>query len=503
MLFLHGWGLDHRAYHGSLQRLTARGCRVVSPSLPGFGKTAELPRQRRSLAGYAEWVDQFLDAVGADEPFLVLGHSFGGGVATRFAHDYPMRARYLVLLNSVGDPASFASNGLTAAFDLSARIVKPVLGALRPSSDGIVTTTLIQRALLQNLVRHPFAVVQAGRLAVSADLAAEMATLAERRLPVLVLWSDRDGIIPLSAFDTFCSTFGTEGKVVQGGHSWLLANPDVLGEVLDNVIHMESAEHGARAATASTSRLRQLLAETTVPRRVVSRLLDGVSPLWVLSQTPEVLAADLALCHPKLRSGEVRAAARMISSTNTFRLTVVAGDRPGLLADTAATLAEEGLSVLTASAVTWPAQGLALHAVTVESTTEFGADRWAALGGRLRELAAGSSPSYRFVPSGRARVTRTGGGGGKSIVRVSAADRLGLLSAVCRWFADQGVSIEAADIETVDGNANDVFLVDVDCHIDDLARRLSEERPSRLPRVDALLAMVRSVVLRSSAPSLP
>jgi hypothetical protein len=44
----------------------------------------------------------------------------------------------------------------------------------------------------------------------------------------------------------------------------------------------------------------------------------------------------------------------------------------------------------------------------------------------------------------------------------------GLLSAVCRWFADQGVSIEAADIETAHGTANDVFLVDGDCPIDDL-----------------------------------
>lgn len=300
---------------------------MLSPSLPGFGNTAELPWHRRNLGGYAEWVDQFVDSVGGDEPVLVLGHSFGGGVATRFAHDYPERARYLVLLNSVGDPASFAANGLAAAFDLSARIlVKPVLGALRPTADGIVTTGLIHRVLIENLVRNPLAVLQAGRLAVSADLGEEMAALAKRQLPVLVLWSDHDGVIPISAFDTFCSTFGTDGHVVRGGHSWLLANPDVFGEVLDNVIHVQRAEHGARAATANTSQLRDLLADTTVPRKVVARLLDGVSPLWVLSQTPEVLAADLALCHPRLRAGEVRAAARR---TLVGRLSMVR--RPGRL----------------------------------------------------------------------------------------------------------------------------------------------------------------------------
>ena len=64
---------------------------------------------QRTLAGYAAWVERFLDALGADEPVLVLGHSFGGGIATRFAHDRPERVRYLVLLNSVGDPRSFAA----------------------------------------------------------------------------------------------------------------------------------------------------------------------------------------------------------------------------------------------------------------------------------------------------------------------------------------------------------------------------------------------------------
>src|SRR4029079_9722020 len=90
VVFLHGWGLDHEAYRRSLRRLTARGCRVIAPSLPGFGHSDELPVLQRTLAGYAAWVGRFLDAVDAgavadadadaDEPVLVLGHSFGGGI---------------------------------------------------------------------------------------------------------------------------------------------------------------------------------------------------------------------------------------------------------------------------------------------------------------------------------------------------------------------------------------------------------------------------------------
>ena len=64
VLFLHGWGLDHRAYQRSLRRLTARGCRVIAPSMPGFGGTSALPLAERNIKGYAAWVGAFIEASG-------------------------------------------------------------------------------------------------------------------------------------------------------------------------------------------------------------------------------------------------------------------------------------------------------------------------------------------------------------------------------------------------------------------------------------------------------
>jgi glycine cleavage system regulatory protein len=461
----------------------------------------ELPRDRRTLASYAAWVDHFLDELGMED-LLVLGHSFGGGIATKLAHDHPHRVQYLVLLNSVGDPRSFPGSVTAGPADVRSRFA-PMLDALRPSADGIVTTTEIQRTLMENLARNPLAVMQAAQLALTADLGPEMAVLAARSLPVLVLWSDHDGVIPMKAFDTFCSTFGTDGQVVPGGHSWLLADPDAFGEVLANVIQLQSAEHGARATTSSVSQLEALLGETSVPRKVATKLLSGLSPLWVLSEAPAVLAADLALCHPPLGPGEVRAVAREVPQLpNTFRLTVVAEDRPGLLADTTATLAREGVSVSSASAMTWPKQQLALHAVTVRSDRAFDEKRWGAIGSELREMAAGAT-SYPFVPRGAATVTRSGEGDGRSVVKLTATDRIGLLAAVCRWFADHGVSIEAADVETENGIAHDVFLVTGDVDVEALAQHLTA--PRQAPRnacavmLDSALRLLRMMTSPSSA----
>src|SRR5207248_2990050 len=102
LLFLHGWGLAHHAYKRPLKRLVHLGCRVYAPAMPGFGGTADLPKSSLTLAGYAAWVGEFLDAVGVTEPLIVVGHSFGGGVAIQVAHDLPERVRSLVLVNSIG-----------------------------------------------------------------------------------------------------------------------------------------------------------------------------------------------------------------------------------------------------------------------------------------------------------------------------------------------------------------------------------------------------------------
>lgn len=471
VLFLHGWGLDHRAYRRSLKPLTNRGCRVIAPAMPGFGGSNGLRLGRRSLQDYGQWVSDFLDALGIDEPILVLGHSLGGGVATRFAHDHPERVQYLILMNSVGATRPF---GGTLTDHLGAiSLFGPLARAMSPTSEG-AAERMVHRVLIENLLRDPFAVANAGHLALTADLADEIAELAAREVPVMVLWSDNDSVIPRSAFDTFCDTFGAENEMVPGGHSWLLANPDAFGQVLDNVLHVQHQQHRQRTASSGRAELAKHLKSTTVPAKAIQDLLADASPMWVLSAPPPTLASDITLCHPRLQPDEVRAVARP-TGPDTHRLTVVAHDRPGLLANTASILASEGIRVESASVMTWPKQNLALHALRVQSGDTLDEDRWAAIGDRLRNMAEGEKTRSPFTPAGRAHVTHTGAGFGTSVVRVNAPDRPGLLSAICEWFASNDVSVEAARVATVDGRAQDVFLIRGDCDSDRLADELSAQ----------------------------
>ena len=58
--------------------------------------------REHDLDGYADWVASFMSEVGITEPVLMIGHSFGGGVAIKLARNQPSLVRYLVLLNAIG-----------------------------------------------------------------------------------------------------------------------------------------------------------------------------------------------------------------------------------------------------------------------------------------------------------------------------------------------------------------------------------------------------------------
>lgn len=233
VLFLHGWGLGHHAYKRPLARLALRGCRVLAPALPGFGGTADVD-DPNDIHAYGKWANAFLDAVGVDEPAVVIGHSFGGGVSITLAHDHPERVQKLVLVNSVGG-AAWGDNRSLSDRPLASWVIE-FMKEMWPPQKGLRLAFSVREDLLPNLVRNPMAMMTAGRLAAQADLRIELSQLRARELPVVVVSAQDDAIIPLSAFEALCGALGIEGKVLPGDHSWLLADPDAFDEVMGNVV---------------------------------------------------------------------------------------------------------------------------------------------------------------------------------------------------------------------------------------------------------------------------
>ena len=184
---------------------------VVAPDLLGHGESAK-PRGDYSLGAYASGIRDLLAAIGHDRATIV-GHSLGGGVAMQMAYQFPERCERLVLVSSGGLgrevhmllraavlPGSelvlplLASQGLIGRLDA----VGAFLGrlGLRAGSDldemwrGFSS---LQDAGARAAFIHTLrTILDPGGQRVSATdrlyLAAEM--------PSLIMWGERDPIIP-------------------------------------------------------------------------------------------------------------------------------------------------------------------------------------------------------------------------------------------------------------------------------------------------------------------
>lgn len=241
VVFLHGWGLSQASYRTALDRLTRSGVHVLAPALPGFGGTADLPAGELSLGGYGRWVVDFLDAVGQPDPVTLVGHSFGGGVAIRMAHDAPQRVDRLVLINSIGGSAWTDANGVWRAlrerplWDWGLHLRADLLSRRQLTR----VLPVILQDVIANVLGNPGAVWRVARLARTADLRAELEELKRRRVPVVVVWGREDRVIPEASLAALRLALGTpEVITVAGNHTWLISDPRSFGEVITNVLSL-------------------------------------------------------------------------------------------------------------------------------------------------------------------------------------------------------------------------------------------------------------------------
>lgn len=98
---VHGSGSNGGQWRAFRQAIRGR-CHVFTPDLVGYGSRRFRVDGRFSLQ---HEVDAIIEQIGdITEPFHLIGHSYGGAVATYFAKQYPERVKSLILY----EPANFA-----------------------------------------------------------------------------------------------------------------------------------------------------------------------------------------------------------------------------------------------------------------------------------------------------------------------------------------------------------------------------------------------------------
>ncbi|MCD6500568.1 alpha/beta hydrolase [bacterium] len=182
LIILHGWQSSKEKWQKVKENIESDEIEVIVPDLPGFKPETQL-KEPWSLDDYVDWLKDFSQT---KEKFFLMGHSFGGRVAIKFALRYPEKLYGLILVSAAGikkknSPISkiipfFKKFSFLPAYDFFRKLFYRYI--LRKTdyleASGMLKET-IKNILKEDLT--PF--------------------LKEIKVPVLILWGEKDKITPL------------------------------------------------------------------------------------------------------------------------------------------------------------------------------------------------------------------------------------------------------------------------------------------------------------------
>jgi pimeloyl-ACP methyl ester carboxylesterase len=255
LLLIHGIAGSSRTWK-HVMPILAQNYTVIAPDLLGHGESAK-PLGDYSLGAYASGLRDLLGLLGIERA-TVVGQSFGGGVGMQLAYQHPECCERLVLVASggLGREVSWLLRALSLP---GSEYLMPVIfpSFARGVGDGIgqflharglrfnrmaemwqAYTSLIEAANRAAFVRTLRAVIDPGGQSVSAMDRLYLAA----RMPTLIIWGDRDSIIPVShAHAAHAAIPGSRLAIIEGtGHFPHAEEParfvEVLSEFLDTTV---------------------------------------------------------------------------------------------------------------------------------------------------------------------------------------------------------------------------------------------------------------------------
>lgn len=243
LLLVHGITNSSASWRPVLRRLADTGHTVVAPDLPGHGDS-ERHRGDHSLGAHASILRDLMQVL--DLPRVtVVGHSLGGGVAMVFSYQFPERVERLALIDAGGlgrevSPLIRAATLPGAERVLSWATTPPILRAVGAVGAALARVGLEPGADLAEMAGGIASLGDGERRAAFVRTARSIASPAGQRVsaasrlylaaevPVLLVWGDRDPIIPVShAHAAHAELPGSRLEVFPGaGHFPMLDDPE-------------------------------------------------------------------------------------------------------------------------------------------------------------------------------------------------------------------------------------------------------------------------------------
>lgn len=243
VVLVHGLGGQWQNWLENIPRL-AQERRVLALDLPGFGLTPE-PEGEVSITGYGRCVDAFCERLGLGQ-VAMLGNSMGGFIAAEVAIQFPERISRLVLVSAAG--ISTADTLQTPILTLG-RVVTAIATNSAARHRRLASRPMSRHAALALVARHPRLLKPdlayegffkgAGKGGFDDALRASLDydfrdRLPDVRVPTLIVWGEKDAIIPVRDANEFERLISDSRKVVMRdtGHIPMAERPQAFNDVL-------------------------------------------------------------------------------------------------------------------------------------------------------------------------------------------------------------------------------------------------------------------------------
>jgi pimeloyl-ACP methyl ester carboxylesterase len=200
IVLVHGLGSRAEDWSNLAAYLSKAGFQVYMPDLPGYGRSAKPAGFSYSVHDEAEIVAGFMDALGLKQVDLG-GWSMGGAIAQHVAFSHPEHVRRLMLFDSAG-------LAVMPKWDL--RLFTPDSPAQLAQLDALLMPAppdvpgFIARDIVRLSKKNAWVIDRA----IDSMLTWQDATdklLPQLKMPVLIVWGDKDQIVPLSQGETMHS----------------------------------------------------------------------------------------------------------------------------------------------------------------------------------------------------------------------------------------------------------------------------------------------------------
>ena len=231
ILILHGWGSSLEHWIPVKNLLKKGGYQVFVPDLPGFGENPP-PSKAWEIDDYVEWVKEFCEEQNLSQIFLI-GHSFGGGIASKFAAKYPKKVSLLILIAPAIVRQKKLRQYIYFALSKIGKLIfsLPILSFLQPAAKKLLYRLLGVSDYYKLFIKKELNMKETFKKIIKEDL---QKFLPQIKSKTLVIWGEKDKITPLGdAYLIHKGILDSDLKIIpEVGHIPHFKVPEKLAEII-------------------------------------------------------------------------------------------------------------------------------------------------------------------------------------------------------------------------------------------------------------------------------